>query len=561
MEMQFLLEKRAEFEVMSEEEERRVAYRARIEASPAEFFKESWKILEPGKPLEWSWHYDLIGEYLHAAFKQQIRRLIISVPYRTGKSNFVTITWPAWGWARKPSSRFFTSSYSGTLSTDHSVKRRRLIESAWYQNLWPLTFDRSLQDQYSNTKTGEMIASSVGATTTGRGGDILILDDGLSADEARSKASQKNLHEWYVNTFKNRLDDPANGVIVVVEQRTSDQDMTGWLLRNEPGDWTHIVVPTECEATTEYSFPISGRKFVREVGDILQPNRHPPAVIKSRKIHARTWATQDQQRPTPDSGIVFMRQWWENQRRGVMRAKYDQIITSWDFAVEGNAEHDFNCGICLGKIDADIDVIDVIKKKVPFTQQLTTVTDFLKKHPYATRHLVEKKANGPAIISSLKSKVPGLIAVEPQGSKLQRADAATPEVESGNVYLVEGDWVLDFIESLCAFPNGANDDDVDAFAQAVNWLRGHNYSYGLLGYAKQFENAEDKAREEFMERAKNVGKVDYPDNAQTCPKCESRAVVRIGSTMRCNGCGNQWPALASDAKPNPAYNRGDALRK
>jgi len=542
--LQFLTEERERFAKMTVEEERFETTRAEAGRNPASFFRASWAVLEPGKHLEWSWHYDLIGEYLQAAFLRQIRRLIINVPPRTAKSSEATVCFPAWAWTKQPGMRFLTASHSSGLSGDHSAARRRLIESAWYQSLWPLEFtrDTNRRDQYRNTHQGEMIATSVGSSEAlGKGGDILIVDDAMNPAEARSAAKLKELHDWFPNVFRQRLNDPATGVIIVIEQRTGENDLTGWLKSNEPDQWQDVVVPMEAPARKEYLFPISGKIHTREVGDVVQPNRHTAEVIASRKIHSRTWATQDQQQPAPDSGIVFLREWWKY--RGVPRDKYDQIVTSWDFAVEGNADSDFNAGICLGKCGADIDVIDVFAERLPFPQQQQAVANFARKHPYASRHLIEKKANGPAIIASLKSKIPGLIAVEPQGDKLQRADAATPECEAGNVYLIEGAWNHDFVEHMAIFPNGSNDDIEDAFSQAVNWLRGHNYSYGLLAYHQQQTMAQVAKTEAVLQSSKII-KPDTGVQTLSCPKCDSPSVVRIGGQYRCNGCTATWPAVA-----------------
>jgi predicted phage terminase large subunit-like protein len=208
--------------------------------------------------------------------------------------------------------------------------------------------------------------------------------------------------------------------------------------------------------------------------------------------------------------------------------------------------------VCLGRAGADIDVIDVFAERLPFPQQQQALVSFARTHPYAMRHLIEKKANGPAIIASLKSKLPGLIAVEPQGSKYQRADAATPECESKNVYLIEAPWNLAFVEHMAAFPNGANDDVADAFCQGVNWLRAHNYSYGLLAYSAQETAAVAARTEEVLQSAKIV-KPDRGVQSVVCisENCKSTNVVRIGNSYHCNSCQATWPAvktLEPDAK-------------
>jgi predicted phage terminase large subunit-like protein len=557
IEATFLIEQIQRFSVMSKEEEERHAYRARLEASPAEFFREAWKVLEPGKPLNWDWHYDCIGEHLHAAFLGQIRRLAINIPPRMGKSSYATIAWPAWGWTRDSTKRFLTSSYSADLSRDHSIKRRRLIQSPWYQSIWPMEMSRDTdrQDQYSNLSTGEMIATSVGATATGRGGSILILDDALSADEAKSKVKRVTMHGWFVDTFSKRLDDPAKGVIVAIEQRTHQEDFTGWAMANEPEQWTLLKIPLVAERPQQYSFPMSGQVITREAGDVLQPDRFPPSVIAQRRIHTRNFATQDQQEPAPDSGIVFMREWWKY--RSAPRARYDRVITSWDFAVEGKSTSDYNVGVCLGQVGAEIDIIDVFRAKIPFPQQQRALQAFAQKHPEASKHLVEKKANGPAIVASLATVVSGLVAIEPQGSKEMRADAASGTVEAGNVYLVEGAWNNDWVDEHTIFPNGINDDQCDAAAQGINYLRGKNYAYGLLAAEEEAVAEIQRQKEAYMQRIQ-MGKPDTPKEAIHCPACAKVTVTMIGGSYHCNSCNHTWPGPGAG---KPGSNPTAYLRK
>ena len=495
------LEARQQYQAASIEERERLIRKAQLESSFAQFFREAWPLLEPGKALDWSWHYELIAEYLEIVYRREIRRLIINVPPRTAKSTEATICWPAWCWARNQALRFLTGSYSKDLSVEHSVKRRGLIDSNWFRQFWPITFaeDTNRRDQYRNASQGEMIATSVGATGTGRGGDILLLDDGLSADQAKSEAERKTAHGWFMDTFRTRLNDPAIGAIVVIEQRTHEEDLTGWLLKNEPGQWTHLRIPLEAEEREVWKFPISGRVIERQLGDVLQPSRFTPEVMASRKIHARTYATQDQQRPAPDGGVIFRREWWKYYK--TPPAKFDRVITSWDFAVEGKADSDFNVGICLGQVGADIYLLDMVRARIPFPEQKRALKSFSVKHPEARRHYVEKKANGPAVMASLAKEVSGLIAVDPQGSKEQRAEAASGDVEAGNVWLPEdAPWILDFVEECTIFPNGANDDQVDAVSQGINELRKARNAW-LDMYGQQ--NAEREAQRASEERKFN----------------------------------------------------------
>ena len=479
-ELAALLEYRMEFEQLSETEQKRLGYKAGLEASPAAFFRAAWDVLEPGRALDWSWHYDLIGEYLKLVWQRRITRLIINVPPRTAKSTEGTICFPAWGWALDARIRFLTASYSKDLSSEHSAKRRALIESAWFQNLWPIAFsaDTNRRDQYKNSVQGEMIATSVGATGTGRGGDILILDDGLSADQAVSESERKTAHDWFRDTFRSRLNDPATGSIVVIEQRTHHDDVTGWLLRNEPGQWVQVTIPLvqDKREPEQVVFPVTGKVMERLTGDVLQPNRHTRDVVSSRMVHRRTFETQDQQRPSPDGGDICKREWWQFYR--AVPADLDQVVDSWDLAFKETKESDFVCGFKVGVKGARRYFLDCIHDRMGFTASKDAVKRLRAREPVASRVLIEDKANGPAVIDALKATVSGLIAVEPTGSKYARASAATGDVEAGNVYLPDPDvypqhraWVDGLIEEWAIFPNGANDDRVDASGQAINYTR------------------------------------------------------------------------------------------
>jgi predicted phage terminase large subunit-like protein len=504
-ELHALLERKQQLEALNEEERARLEYKARLEASPADFFRESWKILEPGRPLSWSWHYELIGEYLAKVWKREITRLIINVPPRTAKSTEGTICFPAWGWARDPRVRFLTASYSKDLSSEHSSKRRNLIDSEWFQSLWPITFsdDTNRKDQYRNSVQGEMIATSVGATGTGRGGDILILDDGLSADQALSESERKTAHEWFKDTFSRRLNDAATGAIVVIEQRTSYEDITGWLMRNEPNQWKQVVIPLvqDEKKAVEVYFP-NGRVMERLVGDVLQPERHTPSVVATRKVHRRTYETQDQQRPAPDGGNICKREWWKFYK--ALPAEFELVVDSWDFAFKDQKDSDYVAGVKVGLVGANRYLIDCIWDQMSFRGSKQALTMLRGRTPVASRVLVEDKANGPAVIDSLKDEVSGLIAVEPKGSKYARAYAASGDIEAGNVWLPDPEafpqhrqWVDELIEEWAMFPSGPNDDMVDASGQAINETRsGANQ---LLDLYKAL-NAEEAEKE--VEKAK-----------------------------------------------------------
>src|SRR6185312_11314599 len=314
-ELRARLELREKYSQERTVEDQRSQYRSSLEADFGAFVRAAWHVIRPGEALKWSWHYDLIGEYLQLVYERKIRRLIINVPPRTLKSVQATVMFPVWVWTKQPAHNFACASYSGDLSTEHSVMRRTIIESDWFRSLWGdklwLAADQNQKTKYKNNHEGQMIATSVGGTATGLGGDTLILDDGMSPKQAASEAERKTACEWFDNTWRSRLNDPASGAHVIVEQRTSQKDVSGHLLASERGEWKHLCLPLEAVKVEQWTFPVSGRVVERQIGQVLQPERFTPEVVASARKRTRVYSAQYQQDPAPDGGAVFQRKWWK----------------------------------------------------------------------------------------------------------------------------------------------------------------------------------------------------------------------------------------------------------
>src|SRR5215469_12858063 len=189
----------------------------------AAFTKKAFHVLHPGRKLVWSSHYDLLCEYLKLVKERRLLRLIMNIPPRTLKSTLVTIVFPVWVWLTEPQHSFLMASYALDLSVEHSVLRRNLLQSRWFQRLWSdriqLAGDRNQVGQFMNDRRGQMIATSVGATAMGRGCDTAILDDTVSADQVLSDAERTRANNWIDATLRSRLNDPASGAIILVMQR------------------------------------------------------------------------------------------------------------------------------------------------------------------------------------------------------------------------------------------------------------------------------------------------------------------------------------------------------
>jgi predicted phage terminase large subunit-like protein len=445
---------------------------AELSGSFHDYVRAAWHVLEPTTPFVAGQHIAIIGDYLEAVDRGDVRRLIINIPPRMGKSLNVTVFFPTWVWARRPQTRWMFASYSGDLATKHSVDRRTLIQSAWYQDRWGGLFamasDQNRKTEFENTARGAMIAVGVGGSATGKGGDYVIVDDPHNPIQAESDLERQSAIDFFDLTLSTRLDDPKTGRIVVVMQRLHELDLSGHLLRQ--GGWTTLRLPMEAEVREEIVTP-AGRAFRREPGELLAPGRFGPEEVADLKARLGSYGTagQLQQRPSPAEGGMVKRAWWRFY--DAIPDGLETVIQSWDCTFKETKDSDFVVGQVWGKKGASCYLLDEVRARMDFPTTLAAIRMLSAKWPQAITKLVEDKANGPAVISMLQQQVIGLIPVEPLGSKEARIAAVSPAIEAGNCYLpASAAFTSDFVEELAVFPAGANDDRVDACSQALNRL-------------------------------------------------------------------------------------------
>lgn len=460
------------------------------------YTKQAWPVIEPGTEYLHNWHVDAISEYLTAVTQGQMKRLLINMPPRYMKSISVSVMWPTWSWIERPSTRWIFASYSQSLSTKHSIDRRTIIQSDWYRYNWGdkfhLTSDQNVKTEYQNDKRGVMVATSVGGTATGKGGDFIIVDDPHNPREAQSDVQREAAITFFDQTLSTRLDNKKAGAIVVVMQRLHERDLSGHIL--DRGGYEHLCLPAEAEKKTVIHFPVSLKELVREEEDLLWPEREGPEEIAAQKVAmgSYAYAGQYQQRPAPAEGGILKRYWWRfwcypgqklppvtlkgadgtlmNIEAVPLPERFEQQAQSWDMAFKDTKHSAYVVGQIWGLHKADRFLQDQLRDKLDFPGTVAAVKILTAKWPKVTTKWVEDKANGPAVIASLKREIVGLIAVDPEGSKEARAHAVSPQIESGNVFIPHpaiAPWVWDFIEECAAFPNGEYADQVDAMTQAL----------------------------------------------------------------------------------------------
>lgn len=449
----------------------------------ASFAKLAWPVLEPGTELKWNWHLDLICEYLTLVRDRLLRRLIINVPPQTMKSRLVNVFYPTWVWSQIPTRRFLSSSYSGDLSEGFNVERAKLVNSAWFAEMFPdkVQLDKNTQGEISNSVGGKMTATSTGGTATGKGAHDVIVDDPLNPKQAASDVELKASNLFFDDTLRTRLSDQATGAFVIIMQRLDIQDLTGHLVDKNPDEWKVLSIPMEAEHDETWRFPISGRVVHRKCGDLLWTSRFPVSVVESLRRDVPNYHGQYQQRPSPKGGAIIKEEWcgtfWH-----VLPERFDEVIQSWDMSFGAKSDTaSFVVGQKWGRVGARKLLLDEVRRKMDFVETKQALKSFSARPPFAHAKYVEAKANGPAVIQELKATVDGLIAVEVNEDKVARMYAVSSEYQAGNVEFPSpqlAPWVHEHIQEITRFPMKPNDRG-DASSQALKMLR---HRMGVLGY-------------------------------------------------------------------------------
>lgn len=442
-----------------------------------EFTKEFWPVIEPGREYKSNWHIDAICEHLEAVTRRDITRLIINIPPRHMKSLTCSVFWPVWTWIKQPEHRWLATSYAQNLSTRDSIKCRRLITSdkfqEWYGDKFTLTSDQNQKTRFENDKTGYRIAASVGGQLTGDGGDTILVDDAHNVQDAESPAIRESTIEWFDMSLRTRLNDPSTGAIVIIMQRVHEADLVGHVLDKEEKEWDRLVLPARYESDHPHiSVTKLGFQDPRtQDGELLWPDRVTEEALTKLESGLGQYAAagQLQQRPSPREGGMIKREWFRWYEDHQLPENPYKHAQSWDLSFKKNDGTDYVCGLYGVVHENSLYIWDGFRQRANFPDTEKAILTLNATYPKTSVTYVEDKANGPAIIDSLKTRLAGLVPVNPgKDSKESRAAAGSGRIMSGNVYLRKNHWLSDIIIQECTvFPNGANDDTVDALMQFI----------------------------------------------------------------------------------------------
>jgi predicted phage terminase large subunit-like protein len=447
---------------------------ARDRAAALQFITRSWTPADfAGIVSRDRWvdapHLDLINEALMRIARGDLLRLMVNLPPRHGKSELISRYFPAWYLGTFPDRRVILCSYEADFAAQWGRRARDVLEE------FGLLFrDRVRVDQTSSAADrwdfkghqGGMITAGVRGPITGKGADVLIIDDPVkNAEEAASPTYREAAWEWYKSTAYTRLE--PGGAIILIQTRWHEEDLSGKLLEEmhqEGGEqWEIINLPALAEA---------GDPLGRQPGEALWPVRFPQEVLERKKIAVGSyfWAALYQGKPAPPGGNLFKREWFrivDDYPRGLLAER------RWDLAAS-SGKGDWTTGLQLGIQDGIAYVIDVRRDRLSpaggeALVRQTAIMDLQQGLGMRIRMEQEPGASGKYTIDHFRKRVlMGFdFAGHPStGSKVERARPVRAAAEAGNVLLLRGPWNRVFLDEVAAFPNGAHDDIVDTLSGA-----------------------------------------------------------------------------------------------
>jgi len=441
------------------------------------FVRASFPIVSGDGRFLSNWHIEAICYELSQVIQGNTRRLIITVPPRSLKSICASVCLPAFVLGQDPTRRIICVSYSEHLARKHANDCRALMHSKLYRGVFPSTRISTAKDtetEFMTTARGSRLATSVGGTLTGRGGNLVIIDDPLKPQDAQSQSARDSLKQWYANTLLSRLDHKTEGSIIVVMQRLHLDDLVGHLL--EQNGWRHLNLPAIAEDETIIHLG-AARSIRRQVGELLHPERESQVALDELKtsMGSMEFSAQYQQAPVPIGGNLIKWSWFRYYDLSPSPRPGDKLIVSWDTATSSEQLADYSACVVLLVRGETVYVLDVIRARLEYPELKRTVLLHHKRWRQTEAAyclLIEKKGSGQSLIQDLYREKIHAIGINPEGDKVMRMVAQAAPIEAGAVHLPStAPWLDEFKKEILSFPRGRHDDQVDALSQGLQRAR------------------------------------------------------------------------------------------
>ena len=419
------------------------------------------------------YHHKKIAEKFELIKEKKLKRLIVNMPPRHTKSEFASFLLPAWIMGHAPKTKIIQATHTGELAFRFGRKVRNLMDHEDYKRVFPdveLSADSKAAGRWETNHGGEYFATGVGGAITGRGADLLIIDDPHSEQDALSETAFDNAYEWYTSGPRQRLQ--PGGIIVIVMTRWSTKDLTGQLIGAQKeikaDQWDVIEFPA--------IFPKTGNPIWPEFW------KKDELLSVKASLNEQKWQAQWQQQPTSEEGSIIKREWWMKWESRTPPNSIQHIIQSYDTAYSKKETADYSAITTWGVFTSEADgkvyliLLDAIKGRWDFPELKRKALAKYKEYEPETI-IIEAKASGLPLTHELRQVgIPVTNFTPSKGNdKHVRVNAVAPVFEAGQVWVPDERWAQEVIEECAAFPFGDNDDYVDSTTQAVLRFRQGNF--------------------------------------------------------------------------------------
>jgi predicted phage terminase large subunit-like protein len=436
------------------------------------FVTKTFHTINPGMKYEPNWHIDLICDYLESVADGSIKRLIINIPPRSLKSVCISVAFPAWLLGLNPAKRIMCASYSNILSIKHSLDTRFVMNSSWYNDIFPNTILSNKHNQktkFLTTKNGFRFATSVGGSATGEGGDMLIIDDPHNPSKINSSLIRKKTIEWFEQTFVTRLNDRSTGAIIIVMQRLHSHDLCGYLLENF-NNWEHLKIPVI--ANQNYVYYVKNHQYNFYKDETLHKIRDKlDDLIKLEKdIGISNYHAQYMQEPISNNFALLKLEnisFYEKLPRN-----FEYIVQSWDSAIKISESSDYSVCSTFGILDSKYYLISIYRAKLTYPQLKSQFEQLAKKYnPQII--LIEDKASGQQLLQDVQiSNNIRIIGIKPRMDKVTRFATIIHMFENASILLPKDTKQnINILNELLNFPYSKHDDIVDSISQFLNFIK------------------------------------------------------------------------------------------
>tara|TARA_R110001592_G_scaffold95560_1_gene275348 strand:- start:615 stop:2141 length:1527 start_codon:yes stop_codon:yes gene_type:complete len=473
---------------MSEED----VLNAMLRSDFSAFVEKVFNALHPGTEFVDNWHIHAITHALNGCIDGTTTRQIITIPPRSLKSICASVAFPAWVLGHDPSKEIICISHSQDLSEKLAMDCRQVMEMAWYKALFPKTRVSPLKNsaaEYVTTEHGRRFATSVGGSLTGRGGDIIIVDDFHKADEPLSEAKRTSSINWYSNTVPSRLNNKETGAIIIVQQRLHEGDLVGELTAQS--HWQHLCLPAIAEQTE--LIPVGPNKtHTRMPGETLHPIRESKETLDelASQLGSITFAAQYQQTPVALEGNIFKEKWITRYQGKLTKYPRDSIVQTWDTASTTGQASDYS--VCMTWLvnRKGAYLHHVFRGKLEYPELLQKVYE-LDGQWGPDLIIIEQSPCSTALIQTVQKKELSKYKCHlPKGDKISRLIQEVPVLEARLVHIRDDKpWFAPLLHELKAFPSGKHDDQMDALTLFLYWYR-ELYLHQVIPAPKQDDPAD-----------------------------------------------------------------------